>query len=92
MTKSQVAKMILLEAAGQGTLGAIISMGIGTFLGLLWVTQNLAHSLGWVVDFYVPWNALFNVLVLGLIVTLAAAWYPARRAANLDIVDALDYE
>ncbi|MBI3555483.1 MAG: ABC transporter permease [Deltaproteobacteria bacterium] len=90
MTKSQIAKMILLEAAGQGTLGAIISMGLGTFLGLLWVTQNLAHSLGWVVDFYVPWNALFNVLVLGLIVTLAAAWYPARRAANLAIVEALN--
>ena len=61
-------------------------------LGSLWVTRSLAASLGWVVHFYVPWNALGSTFALGLAVTLVAAWYPARRAASIEIVDALDYE
>ncbi len=92
MTRKHVARMILLEAASQGGLGAIISALLGTVLGLLWVTQNLAHSLGWVVKFYVPWASLGTTIALGVLVSIAAAWYPARRAAALQIVDALDYE
>ncbi|MBI3543626.1 MAG: FtsX-like permease family protein [Deltaproteobacteria bacterium] len=80
MTRKQVSKMILLEAAGQGGLGALISMFVGTFLGLLWVTQNLAHSLGWVVDFFVPWEALAKVLCLGLLVTMASIARPRARS------------
>jgi putative ABC transport system permease protein len=89
MTRSQVARMIVGEAVSQGGLGATVSIAAGTFLGMIWVTQNLAHSLGWVVDFYVPWRALATTLALGLIVTALAAWYPARRAAGLLIVEAL---
>jgi putative ABC transport system permease protein len=92
MTRGNVAKMILIEAASQGGVGALISIGIGVLLGSLWVTRSLASSLGWVVHFYVPWNALINTFALGVAVTLVAAWYPARRAAAIEIVDALDYE
>lgn len=92
MSRSQVSRMILLEAASQGGLGAVVALALGVGIGIVWVTQNLANSLGWVVHFYFPWNALATTLVLGLIVTMIAAWYPARRASRLDIVDALDYE
>jgi putative ABC transport system permease protein len=92
MTRKHVSRMILIEAAGQGGLGALISVGIGVLLGSLWVTRSLAGALGWVVKFYVPWNGLFATFALGLLVTLAAAWYPARRAAAIEIVDALDHE
>ena len=92
MTRGNISRMILMEAAGQGGLGAMISIGIGVLLGSLWVTRSLASSLGWVVHFYVPWNALATTFALGVVVTLAAAWYPARRAAAIEIVDALDYE
>ena len=91
-TRSHISRMILIEAASQGGLGAIIAVILGTALGMIWVTQNLAHSLGWVVHFYVPWVALGTTFGLGLFVTLIAAWYPARRAARIEIVDALDYE
>ena len=92
LTRKHITRMIIIEAVSQGGLGALISMGLGTALGMLWVTQNLARSLGWVVHFYVPWAALGTTFGLGVIVTLIAAWYPARRAANIEIVDALDYE
>jgi putative ABC transport system permease protein len=92
MTRRHVARMILLEAAGQGGLGALISVGIGVMLGSLWVTRSLAGALGWVVQFHVPWNGLVSTFALGLLVTLAAAWYPARRAAAIQIVDALDHD
>lgn len=92
MTRTQVSRMILLEAASQGGVGALVAIAIGTLLGSLWVTQSLAASLGWVVHFYVPWRALASTLALGMLVTLLAAWYPARRAAAIEIVDALDHE
>ena len=92
LTRKHITRMIIIEAVSQGGLGALISMGLGTALGMLWVTQNLARSLGWVVHFYVPWAALGTTFALGIVVTLIAAWYPARRAAHIEIVDALDYE
>lgn len=92
MTKSHLSKMILIEAASQGSLGALVALGMGMAMGLLWVSQNLAHILGWVVHFHVPWHSMGVTLALGLMVTMLAAWYPARRAAGIEIVDALDYE
>jgi putative ABC transport system permease protein len=89
MTRSGVAQMILIEAASQGGLGALISIAIGVLLGGLWVTRSLASSLGWVVHFYVPWGAAASTFALGMLVTLLAAWYPARRAAAIEIVEAL---
>lgn len=92
MTRSQVTKMILLEAASQGGFGAIVALGLGVVMGLVWVTQNLAYILGWVVEFHVPWSSMGVTLALGLAVTMLAAWYPARRASKIEIVDALDHE
>ena len=91
MTRAQITRMILLEAASQGSLGAMIAAVLGLGLGFFWVTRNLTSVLGWIVDFYVPWNSIASTLFLGLLVTLLAAWYPARRAARLDIVDALNH-
>jgi ABC-type lipoprotein release transport system permease subunit len=33
-----------------------------------------------------------GTLVVALIVSLAAAWFPARRAARLQVIEALKYE
>jgi putative ABC transport system permease protein len=92
MTRGHVSRMILIEAFSQGSLGSLVAIGIGVMLGGVWVTRSLGASLGWVVHFYVPWSALFSTFALGVAVTLLAAWYPARRAAAIEIVDALDYE
>jgi putative ABC transport system permease protein len=92
MTRGEIRKMILIEAGSQGAIGALIAIALGTSLGALWVKRTLADSLGWIVDFYVPWPALITTFGLGLLVTLMAAWYPARQAARLEIVEAIEYE
>ncbi len=67
-----------------GTFGGIV---LGTFLG--WgLLQAVADELGYgVVD--IPVGTLGVVLGLAALAGVAAAWRPARRAAKVDVLDAL---
>jgi ABC-type antimicrobial peptide transport system permease subunit len=39
-----------------------------------------------------PWPSIAVALVLGIAVSMAAAWYPARLASRLAIVAAVQHE
>jgi putative ABC transport system permease protein len=92
MSRGQLARMIVLESASQGGLGAAVAIAIGTFVASIWVSESLGRTLGWEVNFHFPWAAAWGTFAMGLAVSAFAAWYPAHRAARLDIVEALDYE
>ncbi|MBI3557140.1 MAG: ABC transporter permease [Deltaproteobacteria bacterium] len=89
MNRSSIGRMILLEAAQQGLVAGIIAVGLGSFISVIWIRSILTHSLGWAIAFHFPWPVMVSTLALGVGVTVLAAWYPARRAANIEIVDAL---
>ena len=87
--RGSVAGMILLEAAEQGLLAGIVAIGLGTFIAVIWTREILSHSIGWVITFHFPWPVMATTLALGVAVTIIAAWYPAKRAAEIEIVEAL---
>jgi putative ABC transport system permease protein len=91
-TRTQISRMILLEAVFQGFFGALVALLLGAWVGYLFVTYSLTSSLGWIVDFYFPRQSIFNTIATGVIVAMIAGALPARRAAKLNITEALDYE
>jgi putative ABC transport system permease protein len=92
MERGQLRSMILQEALIQGSLGAVAAVALGSWIAYLWITHTLALVLGWMVDFHFPWAAVGATVLTGTGVALLAGLYPARRASQLQITEALEYE
>ncbi len=91
-SRKQIFRMILGEAIIQGGLGALVAVAIGGAVGKLWIENSLANSLGWVVDFSMPISSIAITVGVGILVSAIAGIYPSKRASELPIVEALDYE
>jgi putative ABC transport system permease protein len=91
MTKRQVRSTIIIQSLIMSLVG--FAPGIAAGVGFAYII-NLAMpaALGHPIEFgFHPWLLLVTLLS-ALAVTSMAAWIPARRAANLDLVTALHYE
>jgi putative ABC transport system permease protein len=89
MTRRQVGRMVVVEAGILGLVGAIL----GGLTGLVAGTVMLVLAGGSLAaSFELPWAALALCVVLGVAVSMAAAWYPARLAGRLSIVRAVQFE
>jgi putative ABC transport system permease protein len=86
LTRRQTRRMIRHESVITALIGAVIGIVLGLVLaGLL--TSRLDFT-----SFVVPVPQLIVFVVVAIIVGLFAAIFPARRAARLDPLDALQYE
>jgi putative ABC transport system permease protein len=92
MTRMQLASMILQESFLQGILGGAVAVILGSAMAYLWITSSLEKVLGWLIAFHFPLSSIGVTLGVGVTVALLAGFWPARRAANLEIREALDYE
>jgi putative ABC transport system permease protein len=88
MTRRQVRMMIRYESIVTALMGAALGMVVGVFLAAL-VTQALS---GQGIVFAIPWLQLFYFVVAAVVVGILAAVIPARRAARLNVLQALQYE
>lgn len=89
MTRRQVGRMVVVEAGILGLVGAVLGGLTGLLVGAVMIVLA-GGRLDVAVD--VPWSALALTAVLGLAVSMAAAWYPARLAGRLSIVRAVQFE
>jgi putative ABC transport system permease protein len=88
MTRRQVRMMIRYESIVTSLMGAALGIGVGTFLALL-ITHAL-KSQG--IAFAFPWLQVFYFVLAAIVVGILAAVLPARRAARLNVLEALQYE
>ena len=88
MTRRQVRRMIRHESVVTALIGAALGIVVGIFLALL-VTIALSNQ-GFV--FAVPYGDLFVFVIAAIIAGMLAAILPARRAARLNVLEALQYE
>ncbi len=88
MTRRQVRGMIRQESVITAMIGAVLGMVLGLFLAAL-VTGALSSE---GVVFSVPVISLIVFLVIGVLAGIVAAIFPARRAARLNVLEALQYE
>ncbi len=86
-TRRQMRSMVRWESVLVAVFGAVGGVVVGSFLG--WALVKAADSEGFMSAFEVPVGSLALVLVVGALVGALAAIRPARRAAKLDILDAI---
>jgi len=88
MSRRQVRRVVRYEAVITALLGALMGSVLGIFFAVI-VSRPLADE-GFVLAF--PVGTLLILFVLAALAGVLAAILPARRAARLDVLDALAYE
>jgi ABC-type antimicrobial peptide transport system permease subunit len=88
MTRRQVRGMIRQESVITALIGAALGLPIGIFLAAL-VTRALSDQ-GLSFSLPVLWLAAFTLVAV--LAGILAAVFPARRAARLNVLEALQYE
>jgi putative ABC transport system permease protein len=86
MTRSQLRSTVRWESVIIAVLGSILGLVIGIFFGWALVRALASEGFG---TFVVPVGSLAVIVVLAALAGVAAAILPARRAARLDVLDAL---
>lgn len=89
LSRAQLRRMVRLESVVIALLGAVLGVVIGIGFGL--VLQRSQSSQG-IAELAIPWGRLGLFVLLAGIVGVLAAWWPARRAARLDVLKAITTE
>ncbi|SCE02359.1 putative ABC transport system permease protein [Streptomyces sp. Termitarium-T10T-6] len=89
-TRRQVKRSVLLEAAFVGTLASVIGFVLG--LGLATGLRSAMGLMGGKIPagpLVVSPTAVISAFAVGILITVLAAWLPARRAAKIAPVAAM---
>ncbi|MET9551442.1 FtsX-like permease family protein [Streptomyces sp. NPDC006645] len=89
-SRKQVNRSVLLEAVLLGIVGSVagVAAGVGLAVGLMELMSSMGMELS-TQDLTVKWTTPAIGLALGVIVTVLAAYIPARRAGKISPMAAL---
>ncbi len=86
MTRRQVRRMIRYESVITALIGAALGIPLGILLAVL-----VTHAVS-AIAIAIPVGTIIVFVIAAIIVGLLAAILPARRAARLNVLEALQYE
>jgi putative ABC transport system permease protein len=89
MTRRQLRSMVRWEALIIGVIGALLGLAIGVFFG--WALTRAMRDQG-VTVFSLPVGRLALYVLLAALAGVVASLLPARRAARLNILEAIAFE
>jgi putative ABC transport system permease protein len=88
MTRSQLKSAIRWEAVIVSVFGALLGVAMGLLLGwaaVLAIPDSFISAVG------IPWGSIVVYLFVAAIFGVAAAFFPARRASKLNVLDAIHH-
>jgi putative ABC transport system permease protein len=89
-SRGQVRRMVTGEALLLGVFGA--AMGVLAGVAMSYGFIQAFGTVGWNMPYSFPLAGIIAAIVVGVLVALFASILPARSAARLDIIRALQYE
>jgi putative ABC transport system permease protein len=89
MSRVQMKRMIRVESVIIAVLGAVLGVAIGIAFGI--AMQRALVGVG-VTELAIPVGQLLIYVLVAAVAGVVAAILPARRAAKLDVLQAISYE
>ncbi len=90
--RRQIIKLFAGEAFFIGLTGSLFGVVTGGVVGYIVTKIVGVQATGWNFPFSYPWGTAVQMVVIATCAAIIAGLYPARRAASLDVVEALAYE
>ena len=90
--KSQIARLVVLEAMAISTIGMATGLAAGLMSAYCTISISVVVVAGFKLPFHFPWGLVSAAAPLIVLMSALSAWYPARRAASLQIAEGLLYE
>jgi putative ABC transport system permease protein len=90
--RGHIIRLFTGEAALIGISGGILGVLAGAVIGLVVTRVVGVQSTGWSFRFVFPTAIASQMVIAASVCAVVAGVYPARRAARLDVVEALAYE
>jgi len=91
LSRRQLAQLVLAEAGAMGALGAAFGLAVALPVSTVMVT-GMAQGSGFQMSYVFPREALVTGAFIALIVSQAAALYPAWRAGRINVIEAIRSE
>ena len=88
-TRKQIKRMIRVEGILVALFGGLLGIGLGLVFGIACV-QIIPDDFVSKLD--IPWLLIIRNLVIAGVAGSLAAYFPARRAAKLKVLDAINHE
>jgi putative ABC transport system permease protein len=92
MRRSEVRRMIVLEATILGVSAMTLGAACGYLLSLILIFVINLQSFGWTIDFHVPWKIIAGSLAATFLTTVAAGYLSAGLADRVEIARELQSE
>jgi putative ABC transport system permease protein len=92
MTRRQVALTVMTEALAIAVFGGVIGILTGLLGALVPVRLYMLSVTGYAMPIAIPWLTLLWALLASIAIGLVASVVPARRAARVDVLEAIGYE
>lgn len=90
--RHHVLRLFAAEASFIGLTGGLMGVAVGSVVGLVLTKVVGVQATGWSFPFLFPWQTALTMLAIAIVASTLAGLYPARRASQLDVVEALAYE
>jgi putative ABC transport system permease protein len=87
-TGTQIRRIVRYESVITAVIGGLLGIALG--LAFAWLMVQALKDLGF--GYAIPVAQLVAFLVVAVVVGIAAAAWPARRGARIDVLEALRYE
>ena len=90
--RKQIIRLFAAEAFFIGLTGSLFGVITGGVIGYIVTKVVGVQGTGWNFPYSFPWSTALQMILIGTFSSVLAGLYPARRAAKLDVVEALAYE
>lgn len=90
LDRKGIKRMVRLESLVISLFGGVLGIGLGVFFG--WAAGELLGTRMATYELVLPWGRMGVFLLLAAVVGVLAALWPARRAARLNMLQAIKAE